>query len=86
MAALLDPEPVNWPLVLFSAKEAVYKAVFRLVRTVFWFDAVEVDILEPGGANEGPCVPGTFVTCIDRSLMATVPTVSAHRRTFCRHC
>ena len=48
----LEPDSPNWDRLLFSAKEAAYKAWFPLVGE--WLDAQEAEILPRTGTSR-PC-------------------------------
>jgi 4'-phosphopantetheinyl transferase EntD len=52
----LEPDSPNWDRLLFSAKEAAYKAWFPLVGE--WLDAQEAEILPRTGASR-PCCRAT---------------------------
>ncbi|MEU4382813.1 4'-phosphopantetheinyl transferase family protein [Micromonospora echinofusca] len=81
---------VCWDRLLFSAKEAVYKAWFPL--TGRWLDFSEADIvIDPAGTFEarllvpGPVLGGTPVTAfagrflVERGLLATAISIPAAR-------
>jgi 4'-phosphopantetheinyl transferase EntD len=73
---------VPWDRLLFSAKEAVYKAWFPLVRRWLEFDQVEVTLTPSGGVTARVLAPGPVLVfpgrwTVRQGLVGTAVSVPA---------